>query len=183
MMTTLVQATLLSLALVLLGSTVPVHADAAGAVPLPNFKVDPQPLASTFYWFSSVEVGVCYNPQARVGSTKGALHCTHQENYDRDNNSYTLPQTCVALKPLGKAFSSNVRDSCTNAKGIFNVIVPASSNALGSQAYDAVQAKGGTGGAGTGGTGTDDDTSAPDSNDQEKKGGGLLGGIGSMFGM
>ncbi|KAJ9477923.1 hypothetical protein PHBOTO_001494 [Pseudozyma hubeiensis] len=166
-----------------------VTADSSGAITLPDYSTKPLPLASTYYWFSSVEVGVCYNPSARIGSIDGALHCTHQEKYDIDNNTWTLPQTCVALKPLGGPLSSAVRDSCKNAKGTFNVIKPAAGNGDGGQAYDAIQRQGeGAGGGGAGsGSGSGDSDPAPDSNDQEdadkKKGGGFLGGIGSMFGM
>ncbi|EST07930.1 hypothetical protein PSEUBRA_003058 [Kalmanozyma brasiliensis GHG001] len=181
MKTTLLTASFVSLASLLFTSLTQVS---AGAVPVPDYTVHPLPLASTFYWFSSVEVGVCYSPTARVASIPGALHCTHQEKYDIDNNSWTLPQTCVALKPLGGPLSSAVRDSCKNAKGTFNVITPAGSNAEGGQAYDAIQ-KGGPGGGGAGAGG--DGASTDDSNDAEdsgkKKDGGLLGGLGSMFGM
>ncbi|KAI3482974.1 hypothetical protein L1887_54094 [Cichorium endivia] len=147
------------------------------AMPLPNYTPKDVPIASTFYWFSSVEVGVCYSPVARVAGIKGAIHCTHQGNYDVDNNTWTLPQTCVALKPLGSELSTAVRDSCKNAKGTFNVIKPASANAAGTQAANAISKNGaGAGGdAGDGagaGAGADpsSDGSAPDSNDKEDKG-------------
>lgn len=190
MKTTHLTASFVSLASLLLTSLAQVTAD---AVPIPDYTVHPLPIASTFYWFSSVEVGVCYSPAARVAGIPGALHCTHQERYDIDNNSWTLPQTCVALKPLGGPLSSAVRDSCKNAKGTFNVITPAGSNAAGGQAYDAIQkgGAGGSGGAGSGGSGDagagGDGASTDDSNDAEdsgkKKDGGLLGGLGSMFGL
>lgn len=184
MKTTLLRAALLSLATMLSSSVGSVEAGAAGAVPIPDYAKHPLPIASTFYWFSSVEVGVCYSPKARVGSIKGAIHCTHQENYDIDNNTWTLPQTCVALKPLGGPLSSAVRDSCTNAKGTFNIIKPAASNGDGGQAYNAIQNK--NGGAGTG-DGSGDGGSASDSNDQEdadkKKSGGMLGGLGGLIGL
>lgn len=160
------------------------HKVQADAVPLPDYTVHDLPLASTFYWFSSVEVEVCYSPKARIASIKGALHCTHQDKYDIDNNTWTLPQTCVALKPLGGPLSSAVRDSCANAKGVFNVIKPASGNDGGNKVVDAIKNKG------AGGTTGGDQ---PDSNEQEdggdggnggddggeKKKGGLLG----MFGL
>lgn len=172
-------ASFIALASLLLDAT---HSVSAGAVPVPDYTVHPLPIASTFYWFSSVEVGVCYNPQARVGSIKGALHCTHQERYDIDNNTWQLPQTCVALKPLGGPLSSAVRDSCANAKGTFNVITPASSNQEGGQAYDAIQQKGAaSGGAAEDGGSTDDSNAAEDSD--KKQDGGLLGGLGKMIGM
>ncbi|SJX62098.1 uncharacterized protein SRS1_12947 [Sporisorium reilianum f. sp. reilianum] len=179
MRTTLVQTLILTLTLLL--TTPCIRADDAnGAMQLPDFTPTKFPIASTFYWYSSVEVGVCYAPQARVASIKGAIHCTHQENYDLDNNSWTLPQSCVALKPLGTPLSNAVHQSCVNAKGTWNVIKPAASNAGGGQAYNTIQSKGA---GGAGGAGAD---SAPDSNDQEdagKKDGGLLGGIGSALGM
>ncbi len=158
------------------------HTVSAGAVPVPDYSVHPLPIASSFYWFSSVEVGVCYSPQARVASIKGALHCTHQERYDIDNNTWQLPQTCVALKPLGGPLSSAVRDSCANAKGTFNVITPASSNQEGGQAYDAIQQKGGAGGGGAGDTGSTDDSDEAQHSDK-KQDGGLLGGLGKMIGL
>ena len=175
MKSSLATLTLFSLASLLLTHLAPVYA--AAGVPVPDYSVTPLPLASTFYWFSSVEVGVCYSPAARVGSIKGALHCTHQEKYDIDNNTWTLPQTCVALKPLGGPLSNAVRDSCANAKGTFNVIKPAESNTDGGQAYNAIQKNGGGGAQGAGG--------APDSSDQEgaDKKGGILGSLGGMIGM
>ncbi|CDS82441.1 uncharacterized protein SPSC_03260 [Sporisorium scitamineum] len=175
MRTTLTQAILLALAFVLTFTTP--SAKASDAIPLPDFKLVQFPMASTFYWYSSVELGVCYSPQARVASVKGALHCTHQEKYDLDNNSWTLPQSCVALKPLGVPLSNAVRQSCVNAKGTFNTIQPAASNTNGGQAYDTIQSKG-AGGAGASG-------SQPDSNDQEdggKQDGGMLSGLGNLFG-
>ncbi|ETS63206.1 hypothetical protein PaG_02989 [Moesziomyces aphidis] len=148
------------------------------AMPLPNYTPRDEPIASTFYWFSSVEVGVCYSPVARVAGIKGAIHCTHQGNYDVDNNTWTLPQTCVALKPLGSELSTAVRDSCKNAKGTFNVIKPASANAAGTQAANAISKNGaGAGAGGDAGADPSSDGSAPDSNDKEDKGflGNLLG--------
>lgn len=184
MKTTPTQAAFLVFTSLLLTSPLRVTADSPGAITLPDYSTKPLPLASTFYWFSSVEVGVCYNPQARIGSIDGAFHCTHQEKYDIDNNTWTLPQTCVALKPLGGPLSSAVRDSCKDAKGTFNVIKPAAGNGDGGQAYDAIQKQGGAAG---GGAGSGDGDSAPDSNDQQDadkgKGSGFLSGIGSMFGM
>ncbi|GAK63851.1 uncharacterized protein PAN0_003d2060 [Moesziomyces antarcticus] len=161
---------------------------AQDAMPLPNYTVKDVPIASTFYWFSSVEVGVCYSPVARAAGIKGAIHCTHQGSYDVDNNTWTLPQTCVALKPLGTELSTAVRDSCKNAKGTFNVIKPASANAAGTQAANAISKNGAGAGAGAGGDAsagagagagadTSSDGSAPESNDKEDKGflGNLLG--------
>ena len=148
------------------------------AFPLPDYKVHPLPIASTFVWFSSVELAVCYSPQARLAGVKGALHCNAQEDYDVDNNTWTLPQTCVALKPLGGPLSTAVRDACKNAKGTFNVIVPAASNAEGSQAYNAIQKQGGGSDAGSPGT-NDPLEPSPDSTGKEdqdgKDGGGFLG--------
>ncbi|SPO23525.1 uncharacterized protein UTRI_02204 [Ustilago trichophora] len=162
--------TLLSLASFLVLCFDHVSADIGGAVGAPDFKVSSHPVASTFYWFSSVEVGVCFGPEARVGSIKGAIHCTHQGNYDIDNNTWTLPQTCVALKPLGGPLSTAVRDSCANAKGVFNIITPAAANTEGGQAYNAIKSPGGAGGDGGDGDG-------------KKEEGGLLSGLGSMFGL
>nr|WMC21212.1 Pep1 protein [Ustilago esculenta] len=149
-----------------------VSADAAG-LGIPDYNGQKYPVASTFYWFSSVEVAICYNPQGRVASIKGQIDCTHQGKYDIDNNTWTLPQTCVALQPLGGPLSTAVHDSCKLAKGIYNVITPASSNEDGSQAYKAIQDKS------SGGT-----SDAPDSNDQLAKGdggGGFLGGLGGLL--
>lgn len=168
-------ASLFLLASLLASLTVLVNAD-TGGLALPDYATKPLPIASTFYWFSSVEVGVCYSPQARVGSIKGAIHCTHQGKYDIDNNTWTLPQTCVAVKPLGGPLSSAVRDSCTNAKGTFNVIKPAASNTNGAQAFNAIQQQQQQAAP---------DSGAPDPNDQENGGKkeGLLGGLGSLIGM
>ncbi|SYW77903.1 uncharacterized protein UBRO2_02095 [Ustilago bromivora] len=165
--------------LLTLASLLVISIDSVDAqVPLPDYTVHDYPLAATFYWFSSVEVGVCYSPKARVGSIKGALHCTHQENYDLENNTWTLPQTCVALKPLGEPLSNAVRDSCANAKGSFNIIKPASNNADGSQAYDAISNKGAGGAASDPGSQT-----SSDDDEGDKKDGGMLGGLGKMFGL
>lgn len=194
-------AALLSLATLLAISIDRVYADGDPSVGVPDYSVKQLPLASTFYWFSSVELGVCYSPAARVGSIKGALYCTHQDKYDIDNNTWTLPQTCVALKPLGGPLSSSVRESCTNAKGTFNVITPAQSNAEGGQAFNAIQhqnggAVAGSGvgadarGAGTGpgaipGAGAESTSTgaAPDSNEQEDKNAGFLGSLGGLIGL
>ncbi|KAJ1028388.1 hypothetical protein NDA16_001555 [Ustilago loliicola] len=168
---TLTTCSLFSLASLLTISMDRVQAD---AIPLPDYTIKDYPLAATFYWFSSVEVGVCYSPKARVASIKGALHCTHQGNYDLENNTWTLPQTCVALKPLGEPLSNAVRDSCANAKGAFNIIEPADTNADGSQAYDAIKNKG-AGGSSDGATSDSDDDGG------KKKDGGLLSSLANIF--
>ncbi|SPO22194.1 uncharacterized protein UTRI_02204_B [Ustilago trichophora] len=148
-----------------------VSADVAAAIGAPDFKVSEHPVASTFYWFSSVELGVCFGPEARAGSIKGAIHCTHQGNYDIDNNTWTLPQTCVALKPIGGPLSTAIRESCTNAKGVFNVITPAAANSDGSQAYNAIKPPGEGGDAGSGG----------DGDGKKKEDGGILSSMTSLF--
>ncbi|TKY87401.1 hypothetical protein EX895_004078 [Sporisorium graminicola] len=188
MRTTPMQAIFTSLPFVLVLTTHGVKA--IDGIPTPDFTPAQFPLASTFYWYSSVEVGVCYSPQTRVASVKSAIHCTHQENYDVDNNSWTLPQSCHALKPLGTPLSNAVHQSCVNAKGTWNAIKPAATNTNGGQAYDTIQSKGTAGASdagGFGGAGADASEAAPDSNEQEdadkKKDGGLLSGLGSMFGM
>ncbi|SNX82887.1 uncharacterized protein MEPE_01593 [Melanopsichium pennsylvanicum] len=153
-----------------------VAVDTSTGVGIPDYTANAPVIASSFIWFSSVEVGVCYSPAARLGSIKGTIHCTHQEKYDIDNNTWTLPQTCVALGPLGGPLSSGVRDACTNAKGTFNVITPAGANTDGSQAYNAIQQQSGGAGAGAG-AGADDsgDTSTQSS-------GGPLSSLGKMVG-
>lgn len=177
---TLATSLLFSLASLLAISVNRVQAD---AMPLPDYTVKDYPLAATFYWFSSVEVGVCYSPKARVASIKGALHCTHQENYDLENNTWTLPQTCVALKPLGEPLSNAVRDSCANAKGTFNIIQPASDNADGSQAYDAIKNKSAGGQPdGASGSGSQEDDGSDDDGGKKKEGG-LFSGLGNMIGL
>ena len=182
---TLLHVILISLGSILLTQTNTVKADVTtDALHLPDYKGNEPMLASTFYWYSSVEIGVCYNPKGRVGSIKGAIHCNAQGTYDKDNNSWTLPQTCVALQPLGGPLSSAVKDSCKNAGGVWNSIQPAASNTNGAQAESTIkQGAGGAGagagaGGGAGGADAGGDAGAQGSEGGgEKKGGGFLGGI------
>ncbi len=176
--------TRIQLALFTLASLLANVVHLANAQVMPDFKPSNYPVASTIYWFSSVEMGVCFQPAARVASVKGALHCNYQENYDLDNNTWTLPQTCVALVPIGSSLSTAVRDSCANAKGTFDLITPAEKNIQGSKAFGTFK-QGAASGSGTtyddqpdtnaeeGGGGSDDGSGGDDGG--EKKSGGLLG--------
>lgn len=110
----------------------------SAVVPLPTYSGVNPAVASTFFWFSSVEVGVCYAPHNRLPSVKGSMHCTHQEDYDVVNNTWELPQTCVALRPLGSPLNSAIIDTCTSAGGTFNTIKPAAANSDGTSAVSAI---------------------------------------------
>ncbi|PWZ00929.1 hypothetical protein BCV70DRAFT_199298 [Testicularia cyperi] len=140
----------------------PVRTD-TNAVPMPDYTPSNLPVASTFFWFSSVEVGVCYQPKGRLTSVKGAIHCSHQGDFDELNNTYALPQTCVALQPIGGPLSTAILTGCSDAGGTFNKIAPAPTNQDGQQGAMAINnqqptttdpnAVGGTGGEGGGGIG------------------------------
>lgn len=133
----------------------------SAVVPLPNYSGVNPPVASTFFWFSSVEVGVCYAPHNRLPSVKGSIHCTHQEDYDVVNNTWELPQTCVALRPLGSPLNSAIIDTCTSAGGTFNTIKPAAANSDGTSAVSAI--------AGAKGQASNSDASDTDGDSSDKK--------------
>lgn len=150
-----------------LGGTLGVEGSAS--VPLPNYTGVHPAVASTFFWFSSVEVGVCYAPNHRLSSVKDSLHCTHQEDYDVVNNTWELPQTCVALQPLGSPLNSAIIDTCTSAGGIFNSIKPAPANTDANSAVSAITSPTtGTKGKSTDSNGIDGDNDDNDDNSGKK---------------
>ncbi|EPQ30232.1 uncharacterized protein PFL1_02348 [Pseudozyma flocculosa PF-1] len=80
------------------------------------------PTAITLFWFNNLEVGICYDMMRRVVSDPDSFDCNAQGDYDRDNNTYALPQTCIALIPKSEALLYRITQACQQTNGKFDTL-------------------------------------------------------------